>query len=157
MDFNKSVTSKALAAMNPSPAEQRTVLSTYPALISYFKIVQHTKGLKDLFYKLVELPSVWSMVKHGGVDVDLSFGNGAAPSAAIPADWTLPASASAYYFPWMLRLNDEPALKLTLVATSPRPPLLIGGGVVGVLIEKIGDEETYMTMRLVSARCAQEP
>ena len=157
MDFNQAVTSKALAAMNPTPAEQRTVCSTYPALISYFKIVQHTKGLKDLFYKLVELPSMWSMVRHGGVDVDLSFGNGAPPSTAIPADWNLPASASAYYFPWMLRLNDDPALKLTLVATSPRPPLLISGGVVGVLIEKIGDEETYMTMRLVSAGCKQEP
>jgi hypothetical protein len=42
-------------------------------------------------------------------------------------------------------------MRITLVATNPRPPLLICGGVVGVLLEKIGDEETCMTMRLVSA------
>jgi hypothetical protein len=48
MDFNKAVTSKALAAMNPTPAEQRTVCSTYPALISQLKIVQRTKGLSAI-------------------------------------------------------------------------------------------------------------
>jgi hypothetical protein len=64
----------------------------------------------------------------------------------------LEPSTMAYYFPWLLRLNDEPALKITLVTTSPRPPLRICGGVVGVLAEKIGDEETYMTLRLISAK-----
>ena len=58
----------------------------------------------------------------------------------------------AYYFPWLVRLNGEPALNITLIASSPRPPLLICGGVVGLLAEKIGDEETYMTLRVVSAQ-----
>jgi len=151
VDFSKSVTSKALLAVNPTPAEQRAVCGTFPALISYFEIVQHTEGLKDLLYKLVEMPSLWSMIKHRGVDVNLTFGNGLAPSVADPADWNLPASAPAYYFPWLVRLNGQPAMRITLVTTSPRPPLLICGGVAGVLLEKIGDDETYMTMRLLSA------
>ncbi len=151
MDFSKPVTSKALAAMNPTPAEQRTVCSTYPALMSYFNIVRHNEELSELLYKLVDLPSLWSIIKHGGVEMDLSFGNGTPPSPADPVDWHLPPPGSVYYFPWMLRLNDQPALKITLVTTSPRPPWLICGGVVGLLVEKIGDDETYMTFRVISA------
>jgi hypothetical protein len=97
------------------------------------------------------MPSLWSMIKHRGVHINFTFGNGIAPSVADPTDWDLPASAPAYYFPWMVLLNGQPALKLTMVTTSPRPPLLICGGVVGVLLEKIGNDETYMTMRLLSA------
>ena len=151
IDFSKAVTSKALLAVTPTPAEQRAVCATFPALMSYFEIVQHTEGLSDLLYKLVDLPSLWSMIKHRGMHIDFSFGNGLAPSVADPAEWNLPASAPAYYFPWLVRLNGEPAMRVTLVTTSPRPPLLICGGVVGVLLEKIGDDETYMTMRLLSA------
>jgi hypothetical protein len=151
VDFTKEVTSKELMAVKPTPAEQRAVCGTFPALISYFEIVQHTDALSDLLYKLVDLPSLWSIIKHRGVDVNLTFGNGLAPSVADPVDWNLPASAPVYYFPWLVLLNGQPALKITLVTTSPRPPLLICGGVVGVLLEKIGDDETYMTMRLISA------
>ena len=82
----------------------------------------------------------------------LMFGEGVLPTPANPSDWNLPSSAPAYHFPWLLRLNGEPALKITLVTTSPQQPHLISGGVVGVLAEKIDDDETYMTLRLVSAR-----
>jgi hypothetical protein len=140
--------------MNPTPAEQRAFGATFPALMSYFEIVQHTEGLEDLLRKLIELPSPWSIIKHRGVQKMITFDD---PSPANPADWNLEPSAPAYYFPWLLRLNDEPALKITLVTTSPRPPLLIGGGVVALLAEKIGDAETYMTMRIISAKCGPEP
>ncbi len=152
-NFDQAVTSKTLVAMKPTPAEQRALCATFPALMSYFNIVQSTEGLEDLLRKLIESPSLWSLIRHGGVHVDLSFGNGLAASPADPADWNVPVSAPVYYFPWLLRLNDKPALTITLVTTRPRPPLLICGGVVGLLAEKIGDEHTYMTLRVVSAKC----
>jgi hypothetical protein len=155
VDFSKAVTSKELLAVKPTPAEQRAVCGTFPALISYFEIVRHTEGLQGLLYKLVDMPSIWSMIKHRGVDVNFTFGNGIAPSVADPTDWNLPVSAPAYYFPWLVLLNGQPALKITLVTTRPRPPLLICGGVVGVLLERIGDDETFMTMRLIRAETAE--
>ena len=87
--------------------------------------------------------------------MNLTFGDGVLPSPANAADWNLETSAAAYYFPWSLRLNDEPALKITLVTASPRQPLRICGGVVGVLAEKIDDEGTYMTLRLISAKAGK--
>jgi len=155
-NFNNRVTSKALLALNPTRDEQRAISATFPALISYFEIVQHTEGLEDLLRKLIDPPSLWSIVKHRGVQMTLTFGDGALPSPANPADWNLEPSAPAYHFPWMLRLNGEPTLKFTLITTRARPPLLLCGGVAGVLAEKIGDDATYMTLRVVSARCAAE-
>lgn len=156
-NFNRGVTSKALLAMNPTPAEQRAFCAAFPALISYFEIVEHTEGLEDLLRKLIELPSLWSILKHRGIEMSITFDDAMLPSPANPTDWNLEPSAPAYYFPWLLRLNGEPALKINLVTTSPRSPLLICGGVVGVLAEKIGDEETCMTLRLISAKRAAAP
>jgi hypothetical protein len=143
--------SKAPSSWKPTLAEQQAISSQFPALLSYVDIVQHTKGLDDLLFKLVKKPSLWSVIRHLGMKADISFGNGLEPTPANPADWNLPASAAAYYYPWLLRFNGQPALKITLVVTSPRPLLLICGGVIGVLAEKVGDDETYMTMRVVSA------
>lgn len=154
-NFNKGLTSKAMLAMNPTPDEQRALCATFPALISYFEIVQHTEGLEDLLKKLINLPSLWSIIKHRGVEMTIRFDDDFLPSPANATDWNLKPSAPAYYFPWLLRLNGEPALKITLVTTSPQQPLLICGGVVGVLAEKIDDEETYMTLRLLSGRSAR--
>jgi hypothetical protein len=151
-NFDKAATSEALLAMNPTEAEQRAIAATFPALFSYFTIVQHTEGLESLFRKLVDLPSLWSIIRHAGITADFSFGNGVSPSLAEPANWNLPAATPVYHFPWLLRLNDEPALKVTLVVTRPQSPLLICGGVMGALAEKIGDDQTYMTFRVISAR-----
>jgi hypothetical protein len=154
---NKSAdfsTSKAMLAMKPTPAEKRAICGTFPALFSYFNIVEHTEGLKDLLFKLVRLPSVWSMIKDAGVDVDITFAPGVAP-ADLP-DWNLPASTPLYYFPFTLELNDQPGMKVTLIVARPQSPLLITGGVAGILIERIGDEKMYMTMRMISAHRSSE-
>jgi hypothetical protein len=151
-NFTKGVTSKALRTMNPTLAEQRAICGTFPALISYFEIVEHTEGLEDLLRKLIELPSLWSIIKHRGVTMTITFSDSVFPSPADPGNWNREPSAPAFYFPWVIQLNGEPALNVTLVTTSPRPPLLICGGVVGLVAEKIGDEETYMTLRVISAR-----
>ena len=139
------------ANKNLSPEEQRAIAGMIPALMSYFQIVQHTEGLEDLLIKLIKIPSVWSIIRQFGVTPELYFGNAAFP--ANPADWDLPPNTPVYYFPGELRLNGQPALKITFVVTTPNPPRLICGGVVGVLAEKIDDNETYMTLRLISATC----
>ncbi len=142
------------AAANLTDAEKRALAGAIPALTSYLQIVQHTEGLNDLLLKLIKAPSVWSIVRHGGVNASLSFGKEAYP--ANPADWNLPPSVPVYYLPADLKVNGQLALKVTFVVTTPHPPLLICGGVIGVLAEKPGDNETYMTLRVISARRASE-
>ena len=142
------------ADRKPTAAEQRALAGSIPALMSYFEIVQHTEGLEKLLFKLVKLPSLWSVIRHAGVRADILLGQEAFP--ADPKDWNLPASVPVYYFPCLLRINGQPAMKITFVVTSPQPPLLVCGGVVGLLAEKLGDDETYMTLRIISAQCKTE-
>jgi len=152
-NFSKDMSFKALRAMNPTPEEQRALSSVFPALISYFEIVQHTEGLEDLLKKLIELPSLWSIIRHRGVEMTIAFDG--APSPAEPANWNLEPAAPAYHFPWLIQLNEQRALNLTLITTRPDPPWLIAGGVAGLLAEKIDDAETYMTMRVIRAKSAK--
>jgi hypothetical protein len=132
-----------------TPEEKRTLNGAVPALMSYFDIVQHTEGLESLLMKLVKMPSLWSIVTHRGVNVGMYFGHEA--YEAKPADWDLPASVAVYYLPTDLRINGQVALKVTLVVTAPHPPLLICGGVIGLIAERPGDDATYMTLRVISA------
>jgi len=140
---------KAQSPFKPTAAEQRIIYGQFPALFSYIHLASQTKGLNDLFFKLVELPSLWSMIRHAGMNFNIFAID--QPALANPLDWNLPASTDVYYYPWLIKLNGQPALKVTLVVTSPHPPLLICSGVVGILAEKTGDNGTYMTLRVINA------
>jgi hypothetical protein len=141
---------KAAAALQLTAAEQRSLAGLGPALLSYFELVQHTPGLDRLFYKVVDLPSAWSVVRHVGVKASLDI----EPEHFAPIDtaaWGLPTHPPGYGFPMAFRLNGQPALTVTLVVAPPRPPLLACGGIIGLLAEKPSEKETYLTLRILSA------
>jgi hypothetical protein len=133
--------------------EERAVGGMVPALLSYVKVVNHTRGLEDILYKVVDKPSVWSVVRHVGVSANLSI-DSKHFAPADPSSWRLPADTPAWFFPMQLELNRRLALVVTLTVTSPSPPLLSCGGIVGMLAERPGDPETYLTLRIISARRA---
>jgi hypothetical protein len=138
-------------------AEQRAVAGSVPALTSYFEIVEHVDGLEAILWKLIKWPSVWSMVKDGGFEAGIGIGDDdSPPQPASPKDWNLPPSTPVFYFPCLLVLNGEPSVKITLVVTTPRAPLLTCGGIIGLLAEKVGDDQTYMSLRVVGAKCARQ-
>ena len=142
---------KAAAVLQLTATEQRALAGLGPALLSYFELVQHTTGLDRLFYKVVDLPSVWSIVRHIGVKASLEL----EPDHFAPIDtaaWGLPTHPPSYGFPMAFRLNGQPALTVTLVVAPPRPPLLACGGIIGLLAEKPSEKETYLTLRILSAR-----
>ncbi|HEX4264482.1 MAG TPA: hypothetical protein VH597_09100 [Verrucomicrobiae bacterium] len=158
--FHAGDTNSATASTNGyanvklTTAEKRAISGAVPTLVSYFEIVQHTEGLEDLLLKLVKMPSLWSIIRHGGVDVSLHIDKEA--FAGNPADWNLPANVPVYYLPCTFTLNGQAAVNITMVVTSPHPPLLICGGVIALLAERPGDNESYMTLRVISARRGPE-
>lgn len=132
--------------------DERALCGSCPALLSYFDLVQHTPGLQDICVKVVDMPSVWSMIRHVGVTANLTFQTEQFRAADSFA-WEPAGNVPVFYFPMLLELNKQPALKVTFVVTSPKPPLLGCGGIVGML-EKPGEKETYLTLRVISARRA---
>lgn len=131
--------------------DERALCGSCPALLSYFDLVQHTPGLQDIGFKVIDMPSVWSMIRHVGVTANLTFQTEQFRAADSFA-WEPAGSAPVFYFPMLLELNKQPALKVTFVVTSPKPPLLGCGGIVGMLAEKPGEKDTYLTLRVISAR-----
>jgi hypothetical protein len=146
---------RAMAALQLSAKEQRAIAGSQLALMSYVHLVQETPGLDGLFYKVVKLPSVWSLVRHLGVS----------PSVQLEKKYVAPTSASnwslgetpCYTFPLSVRINDQPALITTLVVAPAHPPLLECGGIVGLLAEKPDDKNTYLILRIISARQGKNP
>lgn len=133
--------------------DERALCGSCPALLSYFDFARNTPGLQDVCLKVIDLPSVWSMIRHVGVTANLTFQTEKFCAADAFA-WRSSGNSPVYYFPMLLELNGLPALRLTFVVTSPRSPLLGCGGIVGMLAEKPGEEETYLTFRVISARRA---
>jgi hypothetical protein len=142
---------KATQWVGLSADEERSLAGAVPALLSFFNLAEHTEGLQDIVFKVVELPSVWSIAAHVGVKADLSMVSEEVRPASITG-WGVPASTQAYYLPLALTLNGRPALKVTLIATRPAPPILPCGGVLGFVAERPTDPDTYLTLRVISAR-----
>jgi len=135
--------------------DERALCGSCPALLSYFNFAEHTPGLQDICLKVIDMPSVWSMIRHVGVTANLTFQTEQFRGADVFA-WETMGNTPAYYFPILLELNSQPALRVTFVVTSPKPPLLDCGGIVGMLAERPGEKETYLTLRIISARRAPQ-
>jgi hypothetical protein len=141
---------KGITALQLSPKEQRALVGSSMALESYFELVQQTPGLDDVFLKIVNPPSVWSIVRHFGVKVNLDLLRKEVAPAEAPA-WNLPPGTPCYDLPLGFWVNDQPALLVTFVVAPPRPPMLSCGGIVGLVAERPEDKETYLSLRIISA------
>jgi hypothetical protein len=147
---------EAANRLNITAEEERAVAGSVPALLSYVDVVRHTEGLSDIIYRIMDRPSLWSVVRQVGVKANLAF-RPQEIARANPADWNLPLDRNVYQLPLVLEINKKPALNLVLVVTEPDSPLLACGGVVGMLAEKPSDDQTYLTFRILSAQRATTP
>ena len=143
---------KANETWRITAAEERALAASYPALLSYFSTVQQTPELAEIVLKALDRPSLWSMLWHAGISSTEFSWDAKHLAPADSSGWQVPGRPAAYYCPMTLLLNHHPALDMTLVVTAPQPPLLTCGGVLGLLAEKPGDKQTYLTLRIVSAR-----
>jgi hypothetical protein len=134
--------------------EERSLSGVVPAMLSYSDFVQQTKDLNDVVLRIVNMPSIWSVIWNGGVQPNWEVQSDRV-ELADAATWGLPPHTPVYYFPMLLKLNKDDVFNVTLVVTAPRPPLLACGGVIGLTAEKVGDKDTCLTLRIVSAHRIQ--
>lgn len=129
--------------------EERALGGAGPALESYFTIVQQTEGLSDILFKLVDLPSMWSIARNRGVAANFQFGNQEIRERQVAA-----GNPAVYEIPVALELNGQVALHITLVATRPQPPLLACAGIMGLVAMRPGANDTCLAVQLLSAKHA---
>jgi hypothetical protein len=143
---------KLAALLQITPQEKIALATGGPALNSYFNAVGEIPDLEDMMWKVISLPSVWSIVKHAGVTASLDFEVRNIRPAPLPPGWNLPGHGPVYAFPLSLALNGKPALYVTLLITSPIPSLVACGGIIGFVAQNPDDPEDYLTLRIISAR-----
>lgn len=145
-----------LAALLHITLQEKNALATGgPALNSYFNAVGETPDLDDMMWKVISLPSVWSIVKHAGVSASLDFEVRNIRPVPLPPGWNLPGHNPVYAFPLSVTLNGKPALYVTLLITSPNPSLVACGGIVGFVAQNPADAENYLTLRIISAHAGK--
>ena len=147
--------SKAFAAeWNLTPAEERSLGGTFPAVLSYFKIVQEVDSLENILAEVIDRPSLLSLAANLGIsNIEFNW-QGARRSPMQSSAWGMSDDIPIYEIPMILMLNKHPSLNITMIVTAPRPPLLTSAGILGVLGEKPGKSEPYLTIRIINARLA---
>jgi hypothetical protein len=143
---------RVAAELKITPAEERALAAWYPAMMSYFTAVGETPNLETILLKVLNLPSLWSIVKHGGIHAGIWFPLEDIRPLTLPARWNLPGDTPVYTLPMSIDLNGQPAINATLLVTDPRPPLLGCGGIIGFIAENPVDKQNFMTLQVISAR-----
>jgi len=143
---------KIAAALNMTPQEKRALASWFPALMCYFQAVGETPDLDTIMWKVVSLPSMWSVVRHAGVTAWMGMDFDNVNQLRLPAKWGVPGGSNVFTLPIMVELNQQPALNATLLVTAPRPSLLACGGIVGFVARNPNDDQNFVTLRVISTR-----
>jgi hypothetical protein len=91
---NDIAESKSLVAeWRLTSKEERALAGSYPALLSYFRVVQQTEKLADLMIRIVDRPSLLSLAANLGISgVEFDGKEGAFLSLEPAATWRLPDS-----------------------------------------------------------------
>jgi hypothetical protein len=103
-------------------------------------------------WKVVNLPSMWSIVRHVGVTAWMGMDFDTVSPLTLPAQWGVPGGTQVFTLPIMVELNQQPALNATLLVTDPRPSLLACGGIVGFVAQNPKNDQIYVTLRVISTR-----
>ena len=136
-----------------SEADERANVAFFPALMAFMNGVQETPGLRDILWAMIEKPSAWSIIKQGGkIVLSLSLGGDDSVAALdrYPG-WSAPGWP-LYRMSPVLTLNGQPALFCSLFVTTPRPPLLITAGIIGIVAETPGHADRHLDIRILASR-----
>jgi hypothetical protein len=137
-------------------AEERAMVGSVPALYAFFGIVLNTPGLQDVLSCVVDIP--WfSILAHGGKMPRADIRTTGGGQRLNSSQWGLPANQEVYSSPFELHLNGKAALICQLAVVEPRPPLLTSAGIVGLAAHRPDGKGPQLMIRVLSARCAQEP
>jgi hypothetical protein len=136
-------------AVQFTPEEERLDFGVYFSVTTFFSAAIEVAAFRDVLAQVVKMPSVWSVIRHVGVRMDLNYWwmdvreiDGSQAGAARPV----------YQFPLRVYLNGALGTKTTLAVSSPRPPLQTCAGILAMCIEHPTDESRRLFIRVLAAR-----
>lgn len=134
----------------------RTQVEAIVALLALLNVAQEDSVLAPYFWKVVQKPSVWSVLLSMGVRATLNVG---LERSAGAERWPehLPAQGRYVIVPVRVDANGTPALVADVLATEPLPPLHVCGGIVAAAARHPTDPALRFDLLLLAARSGGPP
>src|SRR5262245_12242993 len=126
------------------------------SVVALFGIVLQNDTLAPILWEVVDKPSVFSVLWHGGAKATLTprFQETVRAATTPPQ---LPPGDPAWVVPLTLLVNDAPALYCDLLVGSSAPPLHLTGGIVGGDAQRPGDPDLRFQFAVLAAYRAHPP
>lgn len=141
-DYGPFRSPDAEAAMRASIAIQ--------SLRNVLRVARISPPLRALLWQVVDVPSIFSLIRHFGVRISVAanFQN-SVPAAPF-------AVGAAEVATWLaaieLQLNGSPALRCRVHCADPASPLALAAGIVELTAASPSHPQRRVTMRLLGAR-----
>lgn len=118
------------------------------------RVLWFTPQLMPIIKRMVAMPPIWSIVVNLGVkfSTELRVMEVSDAAAEIPG---VTDRGGARQVPFVIRMNERPALRLRMTAMPPLPPLHLCGGIVAMDATHLEHPERRLAARLLAARRAR--
>jgi hypothetical protein len=146
-------TRRGADAVGITEADERATAGSFLALGEFFQIAASTPGLADVLKNVIDVPW-WSIVRSGGKTPAIAFEMLPGAAKLESREWTsfVAEQSGAYALPLELRLNGKPALRFQMAVVSPRPPLLVSAGIVGLSAARPNGKGPALMLRVIGTR-----
>ncbi|MES1167457.1 MAG: hypothetical protein ABUL68_05580, partial [Pseudomonadota bacterium] len=131
-------------------ADEEVIAEINPSMNQFLAVAEHTPGLRELAFKVTDLPSLWSLLVNFQTGFDLD------PKGITRFDaagWDLPASP-AYRYPFAYTLRGTRVLEGVFFFASPAPPLQACAGIIGLIAQSPKHPEKRLDLRVLAAHLA---
>ncbi len=138
----------------------RRMYGGFATLTAFVRIVEKNKLLSSVLWKVVDRPSILSVLFHGGVTLSIN----AELTSAAPLPITDPiqsqndglgpefAQLPGYRVAMQLSANDTPALNAIMWVTEPQSPYRLCGGILVLEGLRPSEPRVRFRMQLLAAR-----
>lgn len=138
------------ASAGPVTGEvEREQSDAHVALVAFLGVIQNDEHLRSIFWQILRMPTLWSIITNFGVRIRLApeFGDARATSASVDHRPT-----KAWNMPLQVLGNGSPVLLSNLRVVAPSSPRALCAGVVSLVVVRPGDPDMYLTTQLLAAR-----
>ncbi|HWA25863.1 MAG TPA: hypothetical protein VG734_09390 [Lacunisphaera sp.] len=132
-----------------TPERERAYWGSVPVLLEFVNIVVKTPGLQDILKEVIDV-SWWSILSSGGKP-KLHIQVVGRYVQKLNDDGS--NRPEQYLFPFVLEVNDKPAMASCLIVTKPTAPLATTGGVIGIQAGRPYADHPQLTIRLIAMAC----
>lgn len=143
----------AADAVGITEADERAMAGSLLALIEFLQITMQTPGLQDVLKSVLDVPW-WSIVSSGGKMPGVYFVGLKSDREVNPRLWNLRRPTKVFAIPYLLKLNNEPALLFQLAVTTPQPPLIVSAGIVGLAAGRPDGKGPVLTLQVMASGVA---